>query len=289
VPARVAVGFTPGRVDLGARTISTKDAHAWVEAYFPGYGWLTFDPTPLGDGRAVTPAYLQDSPGKATAPQPGERNVPEASVPGVEPEPAPAQPDAGSSGSTRPEPAGGTGSDQDKDGPDKARGGSIMAAVLTGLAIAFAVILLVAAPSIARRVARSRRRAAAARGGPEGAAAAWREVLAESRDRGGPVPGNNTVRTTARTLVRGHRLDQPSTHAVRVIVDAVEQGWYAPPNAGVPGHMLVDALDQAGEGFERAVPLRLPDRLWPRSVRPTFGHRTRQQGSDTAYERVGTG
>ena len=28
-----------------------SDAHTWVEAFFPGYGWITFDPTPPGDGR----------------------------------------------------------------------------------------------------------------------------------------------------------------------------------------------------------------------------------------------
>src|SRR5207302_173537 len=26
--------------------LRSKDAHSWVEAYFPEYGWATFDPTP---------------------------------------------------------------------------------------------------------------------------------------------------------------------------------------------------------------------------------------------------
>ena len=51
VPARVAVGFTPGAYDAksGVWTVTDRNAHAWVEAWFPRYGWLPFDPTP---GRA---------------------------------------------------------------------------------------------------------------------------------------------------------------------------------------------------------------------------------------------
>ncbi len=48
IPARVAVGFTSGTYDKGTRTwtVTDHDAHAWVEAWFRGYGWLPFDPTP---------------------------------------------------------------------------------------------------------------------------------------------------------------------------------------------------------------------------------------------------
>jgi protein-glutamine gamma-glutamyltransferase len=48
VPARVAVGFSSGVYDSGVWKVTDRDAHAWVEAWFRGYGWLPFDPTPSG-------------------------------------------------------------------------------------------------------------------------------------------------------------------------------------------------------------------------------------------------
>ncbi len=48
VPARVAVGYASGTLDglLGEYVVRDEDAHAWVEVYFPGYGWVEFEPTP---------------------------------------------------------------------------------------------------------------------------------------------------------------------------------------------------------------------------------------------------
>ena len=54
IPARVAVGFATGeKGDDGSFVVSTNNAHSWVEAYFPGVGWLPFDPTP---GRSLPTA-----------------------------------------------------------------------------------------------------------------------------------------------------------------------------------------------------------------------------------------
>jgi transglutaminase-like putative cysteine protease len=48
IPARVGAGFTPGTYDgkSGRWIVTDIDAHAWVEAWFPTYGWVRFDPTP---------------------------------------------------------------------------------------------------------------------------------------------------------------------------------------------------------------------------------------------------
>ncbi|MBI4569326.1 MAG: DUF4129 domain-containing protein [Planctomycetes bacterium] len=48
IPARVAVGFLNGEwEDLGqCYAVTPRHAHAWTEAWFPGYGWLPFDPSP---------------------------------------------------------------------------------------------------------------------------------------------------------------------------------------------------------------------------------------------------
>src|SRR5215210_3127318 len=51
IPARVATGYAPGEYNpfTGYYDVRASDAHAWVEVYFPGYGWSTFDPTPSFD------------------------------------------------------------------------------------------------------------------------------------------------------------------------------------------------------------------------------------------------
>ncbi len=61
IPARVAIGFTPGVSKGDYQSISSQDAHAWVEAYFGDKGWVSFDPTPLADGRGIVPPYLQQN------------------------------------------------------------------------------------------------------------------------------------------------------------------------------------------------------------------------------------
>ena len=48
IPSRVVSGFAPGSLDqtTGVYEVHDFDAHSWVEVYFRGIGWVTFDPTP---------------------------------------------------------------------------------------------------------------------------------------------------------------------------------------------------------------------------------------------------
>lgn len=47
IPAREAVGYVPGGYDpiTDLWQVHADDAHAWVQVWFPGYGWQNFDPT----------------------------------------------------------------------------------------------------------------------------------------------------------------------------------------------------------------------------------------------------
>ncbi len=47
IPARLAAGYSQGdyRYEDGSYQVSLDNAHSWVEVFFPGYGWIEFEPT----------------------------------------------------------------------------------------------------------------------------------------------------------------------------------------------------------------------------------------------------
>jgi transglutaminase-like putative cysteine protease len=50
IPARLVTGYSPASYSLADNgyLYRASNAHAWVEIYFDGYGWITYDPTPAG-------------------------------------------------------------------------------------------------------------------------------------------------------------------------------------------------------------------------------------------------
>ena len=69
IPARYVVGFLPGTLQSdGTREVTRAAAHAWVEVYFPGYGWVKFDPTPGNQAQGQVPTDLPDDPGATQRP-----------------------------------------------------------------------------------------------------------------------------------------------------------------------------------------------------------------------------
>ena len=74
IPARVAVGFTPGRYDAtdGRFHITGRNAHAWPEVFVDGSGWVAFEPTPgrgIPGAEAITGVPDQDA-SEGIGPQP---------------------------------------------------------------------------------------------------------------------------------------------------------------------------------------------------------------------------
>jgi transglutaminase-like putative cysteine protease len=59
IPARLVNGFQTGTYNRVAQDfiVRGRDAHSWVEVYFPDYGWIAFDPTPADPHPVVAGAF----------------------------------------------------------------------------------------------------------------------------------------------------------------------------------------------------------------------------------------
>ena len=245
VPARVALGYTTGTSDgVRTRTITTDDAHAWVEVWFTGIGWVTFDPTPLGAGRAVTLPW---------APR-ADATVDPATVPPA-PDGAPVLPTGPQAQINR----------DDRYTPLRVpvtASGSPLVGRLTGGGVTGLVLVLAAVPWAVRRRQRSQR---VSDGRP---AALWDELLAITTDLGIAVPRAATARASARQLAeRVAGVAPAAVPAVRELALAEERSVYGPPGAGATPQ-LRDALAEVRRGLLRTVPRRrrLVAAVWPAST-----------------------
>ncbi|RLK62178.1 transglutaminaseTgpA domain-containing protein [Actinokineospora cianjurensis] len=291
IPSRVAIGYTAGFLSGDYRSITTQDAHAWVEVFFPGQGWVTFDPTPLADGRAYEPPYVSSDASTRPSTSVTQETVPTGSASTTA---APR--------SERPDPdqqAGKLGANGSTDsawpwqawtgiglgivavllsilattgGRPVARPFAIIAALGAGvfllsllswwLSALLVVLALSAIPATVRDLHRRRRRTALS--SEDAATAAWTELMAESWDRGAETSDTDTVRTAARRLAKEHSLDDGSKQALRTVVNSVERSWYG-------GHAERDpelgrAFDEVVSGMRKSSPLDWKGRLLPRSV-----------------------
>jgi transglutaminase-like putative cysteine protease len=247
VPARVVLGYTPGQVQSdGTRLVTTDDAHAWVEAWFSGLGWIPFDPTPIAANRAVALPWAPRT-DPTTAGTVAEPPVPSAGVP------VPAGPTA----------------QVGQDAPlvpvdQQARqGGTSLLPWLTGAGLIAVVLVLGAVPSGLRRLARRRR---LADGSPD---ALWEELLATTADLGIPVPGTATARQFARQLAEQLAGGEPAAvPAVRTLALAQERAVYGPPGTATGDPALPMALRSVRRALLRRASRgqRLRATLWPAST-----------------------
>jgi transglutaminase-like putative cysteine protease len=268
IPARVAVGFTPGTATAGGRmNVGLKDAHAWPELYFEGVGWTRFEPTPT---RGTPPPYTQPD-----TPAPGEDD------------PAEQLPDRGQSAEPTPEPSESESCDAEAKRLDPECGqsapardggggeGGSTAGTVAGIAAASLLALgLLMLPMLWRVRVRARRLGGrngtpASGSTPEGAVlGAWRELVDSGWDYGVMPDESATPRKAAERIVRIGDLEQEAAEAAFRVALEVEQVLYAPrprPGAGVSADVRAvrRALREAAPRGLRIRALLLP----PSSVR----------------------
>lgn len=84
IPARMAIGFTPGTREGDDWVVTTHNMHSWPELYFEGLGWVPFEPTKsvAGPPSYTDPDTAPDpSPSPSTSPGQSEAPSPSPSVP----------------------------------------------------------------------------------------------------------------------------------------------------------------------------------------------------------------
>ncbi len=267
IPARVAVGFTPGTAQAdGSVSVGLRDAHAWPELYFEGVGWTRFEPTP---SRGSAPSYTLPETPSPDVDDPAQPSAGDTAVPSAVPsasESCPAQMRRqGECGETA---APGAVAPTDPGTP----AGTVALWVL-GALVVLALPLL---PLFWRTRVRARRLGSSGGRTPAEAAArvlaAWREVTDTAWDHGVQPDESQTPRKAAARIVRLGRLDAAAAASVHRLAGAVEQGLYAPEPRPATGLSEDVAVVRAGLRASAGRSDRLRATVAPRSsVRVIWG------------------
>jgi transglutaminase-like putative cysteine protease len=241
VPARVVLGYAHDVPDAeGAFSVTTYDAHAWVEAYFSGIGWVPFDPTPIAGISGGQTNDLAWAPHDKIAPQSpgGGQSLPTAS------------PSTRASAPIQPPAAAGL---SDNSGTWR---------VLLGALIVLAVVALVLLIPAFVRWRRRRHRLRQARHGDTDAL--WAELSDTAVDLGYVWSTARTPRQVANWLGGSSRTADGSLQSLTA---SVERARYA-PSATASGSQLTHDLAavEAGLRSRRSGRERLQARFWPASL-----------------------
>jgi transglutaminase-like putative cysteine protease len=208
IPARVAVGFTPGDpvIEDGVNVyrVTTHNFHAWPELFFSGIGWVRFEPTP---GRGTPPAFAP-----LVADDPATPDVDESQ---------PVPPDSAAAPTAAPT---GTAVPTDAPSPTPIPGAEgATAATSSPLSLILGVLgLLLLAPMVVRLVRRERRLVLVARGS---GAAAWAELRDRVHDLGWRTTVSRTPRQFSADLAA--RLDDDGAAALSRLRAALESEAFA--------------------------------------------------------------
>lgn len=244
VPSRVVLGYTHGVPSaLGTFTVTTNDAHAWVEAYFSGVGWVPFDPTPQTGAPGASTATL------AWAPHSIGNQTPGSST---------SSPQTAPSRSRRPD-------GQTSSAPAVASAHVPAANPLPGWVVPILILLAIMAVLLAPWFVRTRRRRQRLRAGHRGDPdALWAELSDTAVDLGYVWSPARTPRQVARWLGDAAGDARPS---LTTLARAVEEHRYAPPGSSARADLRRELASVTHRlRAERGRGTRLRAALWPASL-----------------------
>lgn len=217
IPARMAIGFLPGRRVDNAYQVIASDAHSWPELYFQGYGWIRFEPTP-GSRSGSPPAYTVAPVGPVPTGVGREASATGA-APSVQANPNRGEADREAS----------TGTAATTSGWSDLLTGRSLVTVVTILVILLALFLMPLTAWVARL--RRRRRAATRQ---EIVEIEWESLISRFDDLGLTTPAGATLRSARKSYISEGHLDQEHRSAMQRVTTTLERSRYDRPERTTP-------------------------------------------------------